>query len=213
MPARLRDRLPGYVMSYAEGHLWELANRVRRRIPDPVDYARMRRTTAGTELATQLELLLAGARLPDELWDSRPVRALVAAFADNIDFRNDIFSYRREIEVEREVNNGVLVIQDYLGCGLQEAVDIAGDLTRVRLAEFRRIAGEELPALVAERQLDAPARDGLAAFVRGLEQWLAGDLAWYFQTRRYVEPAPASVAPLVRRIAGPSHLPQHRGQP
>jgi hypothetical protein len=59
--------------------------------------------------------------------------------------------------------------------------------------------------------LDAPAQDGLDAFVRGLEQWLAGDLAWYFQTRRYAEPPSARTAPLVRTIPAPSHLPRHRG--
>jgi hypothetical protein len=37
-----------------------------------------------------------------ELFAAGPLRQFVIAFADNVDFRSEVFSYRKEIEVERE---------------------------------------------------------------------------------------------------------------
>jgi hypothetical protein len=47
------------------------------------------------------------------------MRALVHAFADSVGLRNDIYSYAKEIELEEEVNNGVLVFRRFLDCDLQ----------------------------------------------------------------------------------------------
>jgi hypothetical protein len=37
-----------------------------------------------------------------ELFAAGPLRQFVIAFADNVDFRSEVFSYRKDIEVERE---------------------------------------------------------------------------------------------------------------
>ena len=186
LPAEVRARFPRHVLAFAEGNLWELANTVQNRIPDPVDYVEMRRQTAGTELSTNLGFVMSRAGISADLLAAEPLRQLVIAFADNVDFRNDIFSYRKEIEFEGEVNNGVFVIQDFLNCGLQHAVEIANDIMTASLREFQRITTEDLPVMFEELALDVTARDQVLTFVRGLEQWLCGDLAWYSRTRRYV---------------------------
>jgi germacradienol/geosmin synthase len=186
LPADMRAGFPRHVLAFAEGNLWELANTVQNRIPDPVDYTEMRRQTAGTELSTSLGFLLARSAISPDLLAAEPLRQLVIAFADNVDFRNDIFSYRKEIEFEGEVNNGVLVIQDFLNCGLQHAVEIANDIMTASLREFQRITAEDLPVMFEELGLDVTARDQVITFVRGLERWLCGDLAWYARTRRYI---------------------------
>jgi germacradienol/geosmin synthase len=199
LPAEVRARFPRHVLAFAEGNLWELANTVQNRIPDPVDYTEMRRQTAGTELSTSLGFLMSRAAISAELLATGPLRQLVIAFADNVDFRNDIFSYRKEIEFEGDVNNGVHVIQDFLNCGLQHAVEIANDIMTASLREFERITEEDLPVMFDELGLDVTARDQVLTFVRGLEHWLCGDLAWYSRTRRYVgsdlgtRPGPADV--------------------
>jgi germacradienol/geosmin synthase len=67
------------------------------------------------------------------------------------------------------------------------------------LREFQRSTEEDLPVMFEELGLDVTARDQVLTFVRGLEQWLCGDLACYSRTRRYVgsdlgtEPARADV--------------------
>ncbi|MDN3357667.1 germacradienol/geosmin synthase [Actinomadura sp. DC4] len=185
LPATVRTRFPGHVLAFAEGNLWELGNTVQNRIPDPVDYTEMRRRTAGTELATSLGFLMSGTGISAELLAAEPLRQLVIAFADNVDFRNDVFSYRKEIEFEGDVNNGVLVIQDFLNCGLQHAVEIANDIMTASLREFQRIVQEDLPVLFEELRLDVTACDQVLTFVRSLERWMCGDLAWYSRTGRY----------------------------
>ena len=49
------------------------------------------------------------------------MQALTSAFGDNVGFRADLFSYRKEIELDGEVNNAVLVVQNFLDCDLQVA--------------------------------------------------------------------------------------------
>jgi len=49
------------------------------------------------------------------------MQALTSAFGDNVGIRNDLFSYRKEIELDGEVNNAVLVVQNFLDCDLQVA--------------------------------------------------------------------------------------------
>jgi germacradienol/geosmin synthase len=185
LAAGVRERFPAHVMAFAEGNLWELGNTLRDHIPDPVDYVEMRRQTAGTDLSTHLGFLTSWGEISPELLDTRQLRDLIAAFADNVDFRNDIFSYRKEIELEFDVNNGVLVIQDFFKCGLQHAVEIAGDIMTASLREFQRITEEDLPLMLEELDLAPAVRDRVLTFVRGLERWLSGDLAWYTRTRRY----------------------------
>src|SRR5437763_1405200 len=68
------------------------------------------------------------AEVPDRIAASRPMRVLRDTFADGVHLRNDLFSYQRETEDEGEVNNGVLVLERFLGCSTQRAADIVNDL-------------------------------------------------------------------------------------
>ncbi|AKJ07106.1 Germacradienol synthase [Archangium gephyra] len=205
LSATARGWFPGHVMTYAGGNLWELTNSIQRRIPDAVDYVEMRRQTAGTGLSTHLGFLSASQDAPIELLHSRQLEALNIAFADNVDFRNDIFSYRKETELEQDVNNGVLVIEDFLGCELQEAVEIANAVMTASLREFQRITAEDLPVLFEEQSVDTAGRAAIHAYVRGLQQWLCGDLAWYRRTRRYTDLGTGAAAGgLSRVLAGPA---------
>ncbi|MCF1592178.1 terpene synthase family protein [Streptomyces muensis] len=92
------------------------------------DFIEMRRLTAGTDLTAIYLLLTAGRDLPAELHEHRVMRELVNTFGDQYALINDIYSYRREIDHEGEVDNSVLVVRDFLDCPLQTAVDIVGDL-------------------------------------------------------------------------------------
>ena len=208
-----RRRLHDAAYEFAEGNLWEMTNNIQNRIPDPVDYIEMRRKTAGTALSTILPLYATGHDLPPGLPGHRTMRALTSAYADNVGFRNDLFSYRKEIELEGEVNNAVLVVQYFLDCDLQIAVNIAGDLMNTRIRAFQRIVTEEVPLLADEFRLDAGARSQLLGYVAQLQDWLGGDLAWYRRTGRYIIPdSPIGVGachqlpPATRILAGPAGL-------
>jgi germacradienol/geosmin synthase len=113
---------------------------------------------------------------------------------------NDIFSYQKEIEFEGELNNGVLVVQKFLGIGRKQAVLVVNDLMTSRLLQFEHIIATELPILAGDFNLDVDARKALHAYVAGLQDWVAGILDWHRLTRRYNETA------LRRRYRMPARL-------
>ncbi|WP_274564750.1 terpene synthase family protein [Streptomyces spiramyceticus] len=196
MPRELRSRFPGHVMDFVGSNLWELFNIIEDRVPDPVDYLEMRRTTAGTDLSTGLTVHAPGRELPPEVLESAPMQTLVNAFADTVGIRNDIYSYRKEIDSEQEVNNGVLTIQRFLDCGLQQAVDIAYDLFTARIREFEETAATDLPQLLVD--LGPDVSENVLAYVRTLQDWMAGDNQWYRRTGRYTR------RPIERLLHGPT---------
>ena len=70
-------------------------------------------------------------------------------------------------------------------CDLDRAVNVLNELTTLRLRQFEELVATALPALCDEHELSWPAREQLRRYVRGLQDWLAGDLEWSRRTRRY----------------------------
>ncbi|MBD0708714.1 MULTISPECIES: terpene synthase family protein [unclassified Streptomyces] len=200
--ARLRYALDVMLESW----LWELHNQAQHRVPDPVDYIEMRRSTFGCELTMLMSRLRHTDALPAGLLRSGTVRALENAIMDYGALINDLFSYQKEVEVEGEVHNGVLVIQTFFGCAYPTAVEMVHDLMRGRLRQYEHLKGREVPLLLAEYGLDAEGRAVFAAYLRELEDWLAGILNWHRKVRRYGagDVHAGSGTPLVGR--GPSGL-------
>jgi germacradienol/geosmin synthase len=129
------------------------------------------------------------------------MQALHDTFADVAGLRNDLLSYPKEVG-EDGLNNAVVAVERFLGCGTQRAADIVADLVEARVRQFERTAAAELPILAAESGLDAAARDGLARHVRAMRRWTAGDLRWSTTTGRYAPPV-RGTAPPVRGTAPP----------
>ncbi|MER5361266.1 germacradienol/geosmin synthase [Streptomyces sp. NPDC002785] len=167
--------------------VWELANQVQNRIPDPVDYVEMRRKTFGSDLTMSLCRLGHGRKVPEEIYHSGPLRSLENAASDYACLLNDLFSYQKEIEYEGEVHNGVLVVQNFFGVDYPTGVKIVHDLMKSRLRQFLHVAEEELPVLYDDFELDAEAREILAGYVQELKHWIAGILIWHRGCRRYRE--------------------------
>ncbi|MFG3256000.1 germacradienol/geosmin synthase [Streptomyces sp. NPDC048172] len=185
--ARRRFRRSVEVM--ADSWLWELNNQAQNRIPDPVDYLEMRRLTFGSDLTMSLCRLGHGQAVPDEVYESGPVRSLENAAADYACLLNDVFSYQKEIEYEGEIHNSVLVVQDFFDCDYPTGVAIVGDLMRSRLRQFQHVAAHELPVLHDDFGLDEEARTALRGYVTELENWMSGILNWHRGVRRYDEPS------------------------
>ncbi|PRH77437.1 Geosmin synthase, partial [Streptomyces solincola] len=162
-----------------ESWLWELHNQALHRVPDPVDYVEMRRRTFGSELTMSLARLRHGRALPAEFFATGAMRAVEKAVSDYGTLLNDLFSYQKEIEVEGEVHNGVLVVQTFFGCDYPTGVRIVDDLMRGRLRQFEHLKASELPLLIEQFGLDAEGRAALGRYLRELEDWLAGILNWH----------------------------------
>ena len=180
-----------------ESWLWELANHIQQRVPDPVDYVEMRRQTFGSDMTMSLARITKAGELPPALFRTRSMRGLENSAADYACFTNDIFSYQKEIEFEGEFHNCVLVVQKFLDIGHEQAVLVVNDLMTARLQQFQHIVATELPLLADEFGLDEQARQTLDAYVEGLQDWVAGILDWHRLSGRYDEAA------LLRRYRRP----------
>ncbi|MFE0642457.1 germacradienol/geosmin synthase [Streptomyces sp. NPDC058877] len=179
--AQLRVALDAMLDSW----LWELHNQAQHRVPDPVDYVEMRRSTFGSELTTLLCRLRHTGTLPPELFRTGTVQALEHAVMDYATLLNDLFSYQKEVEVEGEVHNGVLVLQTFFDCDYPTAVSMVDDLMRGRLRQYEHLKQREVPLLHEHFALDATGRKAFEAYLRELEDWLAGILNWHRSVRRY----------------------------
>jgi germacradienol/geosmin synthase len=208
MSANARRRFRQAVEDMTGSWLWELANHIQHRIPDPVDYLEMRRKTFGSDLTLSLRQLTPGREIAPEIYRTRPMLRLASAASDCACLINDVFSYRKEIEVEGELHNAVLVMQNFLGADAQRASEVVADLIASRMRQFEHIVATELPGLCDDLDLDVATLQILQGYVEGLQHWMAGILRWHQASTRYQEaklrPSPPSTA--TRLLSGPLGL-------
>jgi germacradienol/geosmin synthase len=222
MSAEGRRTLRTSVVDLFDGDLWEVANLIQHRVPDPVDYIEMRRKTFGSDLTMSLSRIAHGRRLPAELYRTGTVRALENSAADYACLMNDVFSYQKEIEFDGDLHNLILVVQNFLDCGRDPALHIVNDLMTSRMRQFEHVVATELPVLCDDYALDGPARATLNGYVVELQNWMAGILSWHLGCHRYEEAelrrparpeaapaastAPAASAPETVRGFGPTGI-------
>ncbi|NGY61489.1 germacradienol/geosmin synthase [Lentzea sp. NEAU-D13] len=155
--------------------VWEVINMHYNRIPDPVDYVEMRRSTFGSELTTSLSRFSHSATVPPELWGTRVVQTMERSAMDYCTMLNDVFSYSKEIQHEGEVHNMVRVVENFLGVSQSRAFEITYALMDARLDQFVR-AVDELPQ-----------SSGLTRYADELKDWIVGIIHWHRETSRYDE--------------------------
>jgi germacradienol/geosmin synthase len=180
-----RCRLAADIITMVGSWLWELFNMTEQRITDPIDYFEMRRATGGGRWAACLVEHAADIEIPPALYESRPIRVLLDTFADVAFGHNDIFSYDKEIELEGELGNGVLVVKNFLNSDLQRAVNVHNDIITSRIKQFEYTAATELPALFEELPVDPITRAKILRYVDALKTATAGRLQWYLGSGRY----------------------------
>jgi len=195
------------IQDMTDSWVWELANQVQNRIPDPIDYVEMRRKTFGSDLTMSLSRLSQGGEIPIEIYYSRPMRSLENAAADFACFCNDIFSYQKEIEFEGEIHNLVLVVQNFMNCDIPRGVEIVNNLMTARIQQFQHIVETELPVLFDDFNLDESSRKKLLEYIKKLEQWMCGIPIWHKSVDRYKEfELRNSASPIVRLLNAPRGL-------
>lgn len=180
---------PGFrvlVQDMLQSWVWELVNHIENRVPDPVDYIEMRRQTFGAEFGMSLAQLNLDPTIPKEIFKTRTMRALVNSAADAVGLINDIVSYRKEIEIEGELNNCVLVVKQFLGCQGQQAIEIVRDISAARIRQFEHVRATELTTLFDQFELPPKAREGLLKYVESIQNWIAGVAHWHFVVPRYI---------------------------
>ncbi len=200
-PARARFRKS--VEDMTASWLWELANQIQNRVPDPVDYVEMRRATFGSDMTMGLARLTHAGQVPDEVYEHRVMQQLEHAAQDYACFTNDLFSYQKEIEYEDEVHNMVFVVERFLGCDRLAARDVVAKLMTERMRQFEHTVSVELPAMCRQLDLDDEVCGQLGAYAGHLKDWMSGILRWHQQCVRY------SAASMTQRSPGMSlpHVP------
>ncbi|GGM11565.1 germacradienol/geosmin synthase [Streptomyces fumigatiscleroticus] len=181
--------------------LWELSNIDEGRIANPVEYIEMRRKVGGAPWSAGL-VEYATAEVPARAAGTRPLRVLTETFADAVHLRNDLFSYRREVQDEGELSNGVLVLETFFGCTTQEAADTVNDILTSRLHQFEHTAFTEVPALALEKGLTPAETTAVAAYAKGLQDWQSGGHAWHLRSSRYMNERARPTAPW-QTLTGP----------
>ncbi|MBC7269959.1 MAG: germacradienol/geosmin synthase [Streptomyces sp.] len=185
MDEAARRNLKAAVDVMTESWLWELANQIHHRVPDPVDYLEMRRSTFGSDLTMSLCRMGHGPAIPAEVYRSGPVRSLENAAMDYACMVNDVFSYQKEIEYEGEIHNSVLVVQNFFGCDYPAALCVVADLLNQRMRQFQHVVDVELPVVCEDFGLSREVRDMVDGYVLALRNWMAGILNWHRNVPRY----------------------------
>lgn len=185
MTPESRRTLKDAVNVMTESWVWELSNQMQNRVPDPVDYLEMRRSTFGSDLTLSLCRMGHGPAVPPEVYRSGPVRSLENAAIDFACLINDVFSYQKEIEYEGEIHNAILVVQSFFGCDYPAALGIVHDLMSQRMRQFEHVVEHELPVLYEDFQLSKEARAIMGEYVTDLQNWMAGILNWHREVDRY----------------------------
>ncbi|MBG0832631.1 germacradienol/geosmin synthase [Planomonospora sp. ID67723] len=186
MPAQSRRAFRTAVEDMVDSWLWELAGHAQNRVPDPVDYIEMRRMTFGSDMTMNLARLAPGRRIPAELYRTREFLGMANAAQDYACLVNDLFSYRKEIQFEGELHNGVLVMQTFFDCDPQEGVAIVDALMTSRMRQFEHITTVDLPALLDRIEAGDPVRRSVDGYVAELRNWMAAIVRWHQRTRRYL---------------------------
>lgn len=172
---------------------------------DPIEYLNVRRVTSGMMWSADLVEFSLGTELPLLVYEARPLRVLIETFCDSVALRNDIISYQRDVNEGKE-KNGVMITRAFLGCDLQHAVEVVNDLVSSRLFLFENTCLVELHPFFEEHHVDPVSRSAVLRYVRGLQDWMAGDFEW--ETRpggRYL-PAEAEPSQAPTRLGGPTGL-------
>jgi len=180
-----RRRLVKAIEHNFEGYLWEIYNLSQNRIPDPIDYVEMRRHSVGGGYTILGCYQNAGVDIPPEILYGETIKTLSLMTLDWAALFNDIVSYHIEIEKEGNLSNSVLVIQRFLDCSLQEAVNIVNDLATARLQQFEHIVATQLPIFFEDSELDTKTREEILKYVKALQEWTAGVGEWHIRTGRH----------------------------
>ncbi|MEC3916265.1 terpene synthase family protein [Nocardia sp. CDC160] len=166
--------------------LWELDNIARNRVSNPIEYLEMRRRVGGAPWSANLVEFACGAEVPGRFAAERPLRVLCETFADAVHLRNDLFSYEREVRVEGENANLVLVLERFLGLPTQAAAELTNDMLTSRLKQFEDTAEIDVPQLFLERAATPAEQLAVTRYAIGLQDWQSGGHEWHLRSSRYM---------------------------
>lgn len=193
--------------------MWELANIEENRVANPVEYIEMRRKVGGAPWSANLVEHAVRAEVPASIAYTRPMQVLIDTFSDGVHLRNDIFSYKREVQEEGENANCILVMERFLNLETQAAADLTNEMLTSRLQQFETTALTEVPPLCVDHGLNPVEVTGVGLYVKGLQDWQAGGHEWHMRSSRYMNKHTESASPVFGGLFGGLGIPIKRLSP
>lgn len=164
-------------VDYLGGVADEAAARARP-VPSRADYLALRTKTVG--VLPGMAMALVACELRAGFLERPAVQSLMGLAVLILIHQNDLYSFDKERARGEDGHNGVRVLMEERGCGVQAAVDRLGGETGGLVREFVRLC-DDLPAL--EDETDAA---HLRVLRDGCVSWIVGMEVWYTQvTHRY----------------------------
>lgn len=200
-----RNRFFRVLQSYLTNTTWKILNADQDWVPNPINYViDVRRKAGGMELVACLIEHGLNVEIPAGIASTRPLEVLKDTFSDESDLRNDIFSYQKELRAGEL--NGVMIMERFLDCDVQRAVDVVNDIITSRMQQFENTALVELPLLFEDYRLDPKTRLDVLRYVKGLADCMAGDLRWHQTTNRYTDTESRDPQHVRQRLGGPTGI-------
>jgi len=169
--ARFTAEVTGYLLALT----WEAAHRETAAPADLTEYRVMRRHSGAVPTCLALIDVINGFELPERFRRLATFAEVNDAVADITSWANDILSYPKELQRSTHVLSLPAVLAHQDGLSAAQALDEAA-----RLYDGRVRAYQELEAPL-RAQHDPLVRRYLA----DLRSWIAGNLAWSYETGRY----------------------------
>lgn len=170
------ERFRAAVTAYLYALAWEAVHRQRRTASDLAEYIRMRRHCSAVPTCLALIDAVNGFELSEEHWCSPELRVAAEAATDITCWSNDIVSFDKEQARSLQVLSLPTVLARSLGLSMQGAMDRCVEMVGERLTQYR----------AAEKPLLLSGDRSLIRFAADLRHWIAGNLAWSYETGRYL---------------------------
>lgn len=206
-----RQRFAQHFLDVAEAQLWKICNLIEHRVPDPIDYIEMRQHSTAGWTSVLLVEYVQGFEVPPEVFSALPIKGMHATVINWQTVLNDLYSYQKERDGEGDLHNGVLIMQRFLECDLQESVTLNNDLLTSQLRHFEHLATTKVAPLSRDLAVSTAVQEGVRGYVQGLRHCFSGYLQLYRHLRasRYapdagLESSTTSSPSVMRSLLGPT---------
>ncbi|KAF8499976.1 isoprenoid synthase domain-containing protein [Gautieria morchelliformis] len=169
------------------------------------NYVRCRRLSSGCKPFFDLIEYSLDIDLPDGVMENPILEAMKDCANDCVGWSNDIYSYNVE-QSRGDTHNIITVIMRNRDLDVQGAFDHAGNMCIEAIKGYCEYKAR-LPSYGPE--IDSQ----VAAYTRGLESWISGNLEWSFLTHRYFGNRGQEIKKNLRvGLLSPNQLPAHTGR-
>ncbi|CAM6129499.1 unnamed protein product [Calypogeia fissa] len=162
------------------GCLEEAENRHMKTVPSSIDeYILMRRGSSAVIGSIAIVDIVYGLNTPDTLYYTPEFQSVLDAYNDILSWHNDLWSFKREVLVEKDISNMVLLISVHRKVSYMEAAAMTLQMLYDRIADFERSA-KDLEAVTPPEY-----RHNVEVYLTTCKNFISGTEDWHSHSVRY----------------------------